>query len=357
MVCGGEARRNKGRTDWCRCRHLWCSVKTLFSGISSAEPSASSGRERLPNRNGSGCGRQCRPGNFPFPVKYGYSAVGEVLSGAEELIGRQRVRAAPASGFLLCTGDSRDRTASDDMPSQTRNAHGQHGNSAECRLGWRRRAGRSSRDCRAPGLLACWLRPWFARGLPEPRCSWPSSSISRPSVRPLVRACSVPAYVQRRMQAIRLLEADVVFSHERQRSRPHNRHRCLRFRGDTLIEMSWFGDRAVSLQLGGAFHAKRIRLISSQVGHVSAGRRRTRWSHRRRLEAAIRLLADDRLDVLVAKTVLVHGIDRANGRYPRRSCRRAAAGGRVRIPWCEARHLKNERLPTSCMLSKSAKRS
>ena len=42
---------------------------------------------------------------------------------------------------------------------------------------------------------------------------------------------------------------------------------------------------------GGAFHSRRLRLISSQVGLVPT-ERRARWSNRRRLEAALRLLAD-----------------------------------------------------------------
>ena len=70
----------------------------------------------------------------------------------------------------------------------------------------------------------------------------------------------------------------------------------------TLVEMSWFGDRDVSIPLGGAFHAKRLRLVSSQVGHVATARR-ARWTHRRRLEAAIELLADERLDALLGPDI------------------------------------------------------
>ncbi|MEQ1613317.1 MAG: dehydrogenase, partial [Hyphomicrobiaceae bacterium] len=48
--------------------------------------------------------------------------------------------------------------------------------------------------------------------------------------------------------------------------------------------------------------SRRLKLISSQVGHVSAGRR-IRWSYRRRLEAALELLKDDRLDALITEEV------------------------------------------------------
>jgi threonine dehydrogenase-like Zn-dependent dehydrogenase len=67
----------------------------------------------------------------------------------------------------------------------------------------------------------------------------------------------------------------------------------------TIIELSWYGDTAVTVGLGGRFHYQRLTLKSSQVGHV-ANRYRARWSYRRRLELALRLLADERYDRLLA---------------------------------------------------------
>ena len=65
-----------------------------------------------------------------------------------------------------------------------------------------------------------------------------------------------------------------------------------------IVEMSWYGDRPVAMPLGGAFHSRRLSIVSSQVGSVPPGRR-ARWSNRRRLETALALLADPALDVLV----------------------------------------------------------
>ena len=45
----------------------------------------------------------------------------------------------------------------------------------------------------------------------------------------------------------------------------------------TIVELSWYGARAVALPLGEAFHSRRLRLISSQVGAVAPARR-ARWS-------------------------------------------------------------------------------
>ena len=71
----------------------------------------------------------------------------------------------------------------------------------------------------------------------------------------------------------------------------------------TIIELSWYGDAAVPVPLGGAFHSRRLKLVASQVGQVAPSHRRD-WSHRRRLEHAIGLLADDRLDVLLEPAIL-----------------------------------------------------
>ena len=69
-----------------------------------------------------------------------------------------------------------------------------------------------------------------------------------------------------------------------------------------IIEMSWHGDADVSVPLGGAFHGKRLRLISSQVGQVSPSRR-PRWTFARRLDKALQLLADPRFDALVTEEI------------------------------------------------------
>ena len=66
-----------------------------------------------------------------------------------------------------------------------------------------------------------------------------------------------------------------------------------------VVEASWYGDRAVSLALGGAFHARRLRLVSSQVGRVPAARA-PRWTPRRRLETALALLADPATEALLS---------------------------------------------------------
>jgi len=70
----------------------------------------------------------------------------------------------------------------------------------------------------------------------------------------------------------------------------------------TILEMSWYGDGNVPVPLGGAFHSRRLKIVSSQVGMVAPSRRAT-TSHRQRLEQAMALLADARLDALLMPAV------------------------------------------------------
>lgn len=66
-----------------------------------------------------------------------------------------------------------------------------------------------------------------------------------------------------------------------------------------IVEASWYGARPASLPLGGAFHARRLSIVSSQVGHIPPARR-ARWDFSRRLAKALDLLRDDRLDALIS---------------------------------------------------------
>jgi threonine dehydrogenase-like Zn-dependent dehydrogenase len=65
-----------------------------------------------------------------------------------------------------------------------------------------------------------------------------------------------------------------------------------------VIDLSWYGDTEVRLSLGGAFHADRLSIRSSQVGTVSPARgaRRTAAD---RLALALELLRDPAFDALL----------------------------------------------------------
>jgi len=70
-----------------------------------------------------------------------------------------------------------------------------------------------------------------------------------------------------------------------------------------VVEASWHGDRQVALTLGGAFHARRLTIRSSQVGAVPPARAR-RWNFHRRLSKAALLLAGmPEADVLISHDI------------------------------------------------------
>ncbi|MFU8779217.1 MAG: zinc-dependent alcohol dehydrogenase, partial [Roseovarius sp.] len=66
-----------------------------------------------------------------------------------------------------------------------------------------------------------------------------------------------------------------------------------------VVEASWYGSGEIAVALGGAFHQRRLQIVSSQVGRIPASHA-ARWDYRRRLEVALRLLADPVLDALIS---------------------------------------------------------
>ena len=67
------------------------------------------------------------------------------------------------------------------------------------------------------------------------------------------------------------------------------------------MKLSWYGDRTVKSAAAGESFSTRDALtaqVHPQVGAIAAIRR-ARWSFRRRMELALSLLADQRLDVLI----------------------------------------------------------
>jgi hypothetical protein len=65
-----------------------------------------------------------------------------------------------------------------------------------------------------------------------------------------------------------------------------------------IVEASWYGDAAPVVPLGEAFHARRLRLIATQVGAVAPGMRGRR-SYTERLAIALALLDNPAYDALL----------------------------------------------------------
>ena len=69
-----------------------------------------------------------------------------------------------------------------------------------------------------------------------------------------------------------------------------------------IVEASWYGDKDVPLPLGEAFHAKRLSIVSTQVGAVAPAMRGRRVFGER-LALALSLLDDPRLDALLGPAI------------------------------------------------------
>jgi 2-desacetyl-2-hydroxyethyl bacteriochlorophyllide A dehydrogenase len=67
----------------------------------------------------------------------------------------------------------------------------------------------------------------------------------------------------------------------------------------TVVVASWYGSKPVDLRLGGAFHRRRLKLVSSQVSNIDPALA-PRWNRNRRMALAIELLPRLDLESLVS---------------------------------------------------------
>lgn len=82
------------------------------------------------------------------------------------------------------------------------------------------------------------------------------------------------------------------------------------FDGRVIIG-SWYGQKQAALDLGGVFHRRQIRLLSSQVSYVNS-RWRARFSKNRRLQVAWQMLAQHQPNKLISHR---YPIDQAPAAY------------------------------------------
>jgi threonine dehydrogenase-like Zn-dependent dehydrogenase len=229
-------------------------------------------------------------GAFPFPVKYGYCAVGKVVAGPKALLGETVFALHPHQDVFNVAAD-RVVAVPKGVPAKRATLAA----NLETALNAIWDSGASAGDrivIVGAGIVGLCVAAVATR-LPGADVSVIDVAAQR---RPIVEALGAKFAT-----ALERDDADVVVHTSASAAGLDTAIRCAGFEA-TIVELSWYGDKQVTVGLGGAFHARRLRLISSQVGQVSPSRR-SRWTYRRRLEAALRLADFSALDRLVVDEI------------------------------------------------------
>jgi 2-desacetyl-2-hydroxyethyl bacteriochlorophyllide A dehydrogenase len=262
-------------------------VDTRYSGVSRGTellvygghvPPSEHARMRAPYQSG----------EFPWPVKYGYSSVGRVARGAAHLVGRsvaclfphQTAYVVPEGAVVL-------------VPEGVPERRAVLGPSVETALNvvW-------DAEVKAGDRVAVVGAGVIGASVAYLAARHPGTEIELVDVDPAKAHLAAALGVGFKLPADARREADVVVHAS---GAPGGLLTALSLAGEgaTVVEASWFGDRGVSLPLGEAFHRRRLRIQSSQVGQIPRAQS-SRWTTRRRFEAALRLLQDPAFDVLVS---------------------------------------------------------
>jgi len=226
-------------------------------------------------------------GDFPGPLKYGYSSVGVVEQGPEHLLGRAVFCLYPHQSRYVVPADAVTPLPPGVPPgravlaAQLETAINALWDAAP-RIGDRLAVVGAG----AVGLMVAWLAARL-----------PGCAVQVVDTQPARRALAEHLGAGFATPEAALDDADRVVHASGQ---PAGLATALRLAGfeATVLELSWYGTRTVTLPLGEAFHARRLTLKSSQVGHVAEAQR-SRWTRRRRLELALSLLREPALDALV----------------------------------------------------------
>jgi threonine dehydrogenase-like Zn-dependent dehydrogenase len=261
-------------------------VRSVYSGISRGTetlvfagkvPPSEHARMRAP----------FQAGQFPAPIKYGYANVGVVEEGPEALRGR----------FVFCLYPHQTRyvvpvQALHPLPDAVPAARAVLAANLETALNAVWDAAPRVGDRVAvvgAGAVGC-MTAWLAAGIA-------GTEVELIDVDERKAAAAAALGVEFRSPAAATRDADVVVHASGAGAGLTTALELAGFEA-TVLELSWYGTASPSVPLGGAFHSRRLALRSSQVGAIATAQR-ARWTHSRRMQLVLRLLADPALDALV----------------------------------------------------------
>lgn len=261
-------------------------VRALYGGVSRGTEAVVA-RGGVPASQHGAMRAPFQAGEFPFPVKYGYCSVGEVAEGPPGLVGRT----------VFCLHPHQDRyvvpaTAVAPLPDDLPPARAILAANMETALNvmWDAAALPGERiHVIGAGVVGC-LAAFLCGRLPGAEVTLCDIDPARATIAEGLGVAFAPP------EALGG-DADLVIHAS---GSPEGLRAALRVAGEEarIVEASWYGDREVTLQLGEAFHSRRLRIVGSQVGAVATAMR-PRWNHRRRMAKALELLRTPVLDVLI----------------------------------------------------------
>ncbi|WP_328666833.1 3-hydroxyacyl-CoA dehydrogenase NAD-binding domain-containing protein [Streptomyces sp. NBC_00322] len=261
-------------------------VRTLFSGVSR-------GTETLVFRGGvpeSQYGVMRAPfqeGDFPGPVKYGYLNVGLVEEGPRELVGRTVFSLYPHQTRFVVPA-----SAVTPVPDSVPAARAVLAGTVETAVNAAWDAAPMLGDRIAvvgAGMIGASVAAVLAR-FPAVRVQLVDANPARADI---ARALGVDFALPEEAAG----DCDLVVHASATEDGLARSLELLAPEG-TVLELSWYGDRRISLPLGEAFHSRRLVVRSSQVGTVSPARG-SRRTFADRLALALDLLADPAFDALI----------------------------------------------------------
>ena len=266
-------------------------VRSLYSAISRGTESLVF-RGEVPPSEYQRMRAPFQQGEFPAPVKYGYINVGVVEAGcgaqAEALIGRRVFCLYPHQQAYIVPA-----TAVVALPDAVPSARAVLAANLETAINavWDASPTLGDRIAVVGGGVLGALVAWLCARIPGTEVELIDIDPSRAALATAFGAgFALPDGARG--------NCDLVIHAS---GAPAGLARALELAGDeaTVLEMSWYGQRSVTLALGEAFHARRLTLRSSQVGRLPP-RQAPRWTYRRRMELALSLLVDSLPDVLIS---------------------------------------------------------
>ena len=237
-------------------------------------------------------------GHFPFPVKYGYATVGRIEGGTEGLRGRTVFTLHPHQDLFNIPA-----SAAIPLPENLPPQRAVLAANMETALNavWDAAPGPADRIAIVGAGVVGSLVAYLCGRLPGAEVTLVDVNPARAE---LAQALGVSFAGPEKAKG----DCDLVV-HASGNGSGLGTALALAGEEAIVLEMSWYGDAPVTAPLGGAFHSRRLRLVSSQVGRIAPSHR-PRWTHARRLAAALVLLADVRLDALLAPAIAFHDLPR-----------------------------------------------